>query len=199
MGWPLALQNPDDELVLPHFGVDNWVPQAQVEYITNQVDLGAVSLTKLDFRYRWRYLNQTILGTAGSKTLSATPETAAQATLSGATLYLPQSQFDSEFTRIPVKIHKITLGNTSYETATVVQYLRITTQANFAGRVHSLEVDIYLLELEHLKKEREAKEEEGKSVSENWQDSLVKPNDKPALPYVFYFILIVIDVIIWII
>ena len=128
VGWPLALQNPDDELVLPHFGVDNWVPQAQVEYITNQVDLGAVSLTKLDFRYRWRYLNQTILGTAGSKTLSATPETAAQATLSGATLYLPQSQFDSEFTRIPVKIHKITLGNTSYETATVVQYLRITTQ-----------------------------------------------------------------------
>lgn len=104
------------------------MPQAQVEYITNKVDLGEVSLTKLDFHYRWRYLNQTILGTAGSKTLSATPETAAQATLSGATLYLPQSQFDSEFTHIPVQIGKIVLGNTSYETATVVQYLRITTQ-----------------------------------------------------------------------
>ena len=127
VGWPLALQYPDDDRVLPHFGADELTPKAQVEYITNSVDLGEVAITSLDFNYRWRYLNETILGTAGSKTLSATPETASQATLAGATLYLPQSQFDGEFAHIPASIKAITLGNTSYETAAVVQYLRIAT------------------------------------------------------------------------
>ncbi|MBQ5933938.1 MAG: hypothetical protein IJL55_09560 [Lachnospiraceae bacterium] len=92
-----------------------------------------------------------------------------------------------------------TVMNIAFFVSLPVIIALFVVDSNFAGRVHSLEVDIYLLELEHLKKEREAKEEEGKSVSENWQDSLVKPNDKPALPYVFYFVLIVIDVIIWII
>lgn len=71
--------------------------------------------------------------------------------------------------------------------------------SNFANKGHSLEVDIYLLELQHLRKEQEAKAEAGKEVSDNWQDSISKPAEKATLPVVYYCVLLVIDVIIWII
>ena len=92
-----------------------------------------------------------------------------------------------------------TVMNIAFFVSLPVIIALFVVDSQFAEKVHALEVDIYLLELEHLKKEREAKAEEGKSVSDNWQDSIVKPDEKASLPYVYYFILLIIDAIIWII
>ena len=70
--------------------------------------------------------------------------------------------------------------------------------SNFANKNHSLEVEIYLLELGHLRSEKEAAEKEGKTVSDNWMDSLSKPDEKAKLPMVYYFVLMVICALIWI-
>ena len=75
--------------------------------------------------------------------------------------------------------------------------------SNYANKKHSLEVEIYLLELEQLKKDKEKdkeSEETGKiSMPDNWMDSISKPEEKAALPIIYYLVLIVLDVVLLII
>ena len=71
--------------------------------------------------------------------------------------------------------------------------------ANYANKSHSLEVDIYLVQLEHLKNEKKAADEKGEQVSSTWMESIDKPAEKAPLPLVYYCVLLVIDIVIWII
>ena len=89
------------------------------------------------------------------------------------------------------------LMNIAFIVSIPVIIMLFVIDSSFAYKSHSLEVDIYLLELEHLKKEKEAEAAEGKAISDNWIDSIVKPDDKPSLSIIYFFILIAIDVAIW--
>ena len=71
--------------------------------------------------------------------------------------------------------------------------------ANYANKSHSLEVDLYLVQLEHLKNEKKAAEEKGEELSSTWMESIDKPAEKAPLPIVYYCVLLVIDIVIWII
>lgn len=71
--------------------------------------------------------------------------------------------------------------------------------ANYANKSHSLEVDLYLVQLEHLKNEKKAAEEKGEELSSTWMESIDKPAEKAPLPLVYYCVLLVIDIVIWII
>ena len=129
LGWPLALTEQDGDgaltPVLASFGATNLASNARVEYVTNRTDLGAVSVTNLQFRYRWRYLDQDVLGVPGSGTLASAGGYASQASISGAELLLPA--VDGSFKQMPVLVNAITLANNGVETAPQVKYLRIAT------------------------------------------------------------------------
>lgn len=68
----------------------------------------------------------------------------------------------------------------------------------YAKKKHSLEVDIYLLELESLKHKKENAENSGEAQQGNILDSIEMPEDKVKLPIIYYCILIVLDIVIWI-
>lgn len=70
--------------------------------------------------------------------------------------------------------------------------------SGYAKKKHSLEVEIYLLELESLKSKKEDAENKGDGQQANILDSIEMPEDKEKLPIVYYCILLVLDVVIWI-
>ena len=69
--------------------------------------------------------------------------------------------------------------------------------SNLANKKHSLEVDIYLLELDQLKKDKDKKPDEtgGMSMPGDWMDSISRPEEKAVLPIIYYLVLIVLDVV----
>lgn len=69
--------------------------------------------------------------------------------------------------------------------------------SNLANKKHSLEVDIYLLELDQLKKDKDKKPDEtgGMSMPGDWMDSISRPEEKATLPIIYYLVLIVLDVV----
>ncbi|MBR4341928.1 MAG: hypothetical protein IKP88_04310 [Lachnospiraceae bacterium] len=74
--------------------------------------------------------------------------------------------------------------------------------SNLAKKNHSLEVDIYLLELENLKnkKKKDEKEEEDEVVQSNdWINSIAKPEETARLPLKYYLVLIALVILLWII
>ena len=71
--------------------------------------------------------------------------------------------------------------------------------SGYAKKTHSLEVEIYLLELESLKTKKENAENDGETQQVNILDSIDMPEDKVKLPIIYYCILIVLDIVIWII
>ena len=77
--------------------------------------------------------------------------------------------------------------------------------SNYANKKHSLEIEIYLLELSQLKKDKEKDKDKGSdgtdqiSMPGNWMDSISKPEEKASLPIIYYMILIAIDVLLLII
>ncbi|MCR5726817.1 MAG: hypothetical protein K6G24_05070 [Lachnospiraceae bacterium] len=71
--------------------------------------------------------------------------------------------------------------------------------SNLANKKHSLEVDIYLLELDQLKKDKNKDKESDETGEMNmpidWMDSISKPEEKAVLPIIYYLVLIVLDVV----
>ncbi len=71
--------------------------------------------------------------------------------------------------------------------------------SNLANEKHSLEVDIYLLELDQLKKDKNKDKESGEtgemSMPGDWMDSISRPEEKATLPIIYYLVLIVLDVV----
>ena len=69
--------------------------------------------------------------------------------------------------------------------------------SNLANKKHSLEVDIYLLELDQLKKDKDKKPDETGEMNMpiDWMDSISKPEEKAVLPIIYYLVLIVLDVV----
>ncbi len=69
--------------------------------------------------------------------------------------------------------------------------------SNLANKKHSLEVDIYLLELDQLKKDKDKKPDETgvMSMPGDWMDSISRPEEKATLPIIYYLVLIVLDVV----
>jgi len=72
------------------------------------------------------------------------------------------------------------------------------TDSGFAKKTHSLEVEIYLLELESLKSKKENTESNGENQQVNILNSIDMPEDKVKLPIIYYCILIVLDIVIWV-
>ena len=111
------------DMPMPHFGATGLVPVATVERIVPDGVPGEVAVSDAKFHYRWRYLAQKLIGGEVELEASSITATSSQAKLSGATLEIPA--VDSTFTNRAVRMSAIVLGNTSYLTAGVVQYIEV--------------------------------------------------------------------------
>ena len=125
LGWVGSLQDPDDPEVLPYYGSTTFKPLATVTPAVNSaVETPAVTVSDAQFHYRWRYLNQYLMG--GNCTATNTSESTAtdQANLSGgAVLNLPT--VDESFASLPAIVSCIWLGNTASANAGQIQRIGV--------------------------------------------------------------------------
>ncbi len=109
---------------MPRFGVTGLKPVATVERIVPEgAPADEVTVSDATFHYRWRYLAQQLIGGTMELAASSVTATSSQAKLSGATLDIPA--VDATFTNRTVRMSAIVLGNTSYDTAGIVQYIEV--------------------------------------------------------------------------
>ena len=88
-----------------------------------------------------------------------------------------------------------TVMNIAFIVAIPVIAAFFVLDSNYAKNSHSLEIEIYLLELESLKKQKENEENNTEFLQGDWMDSIEKPAENASLPIIYYSILIIIDIV----
>lgn len=136
VGWAGAVYDAAtaaDSPVLPYFGAAGLKPRARLAV---KGDRTGITVADAKFHYRWRYLDQLLLGNFNVCTNDAMQTTGKNATLSGARLRLPP--VDETFTNLAARVTAIVLGNDSYQTAADVQYLGIVVNGTMlvSGRLN---------------------------------------------------------------